>query len=82
MSRRSQEIVRNILKHETLGDSTIYAKTGWCRSCQPQIGWWVGWVEKRKGIFAFALNIDISRPEDLDKRIPVVKALLSKLGVI
>jgi beta-lactamase class D len=82
MSDRSQNIVRDILKYETVGDRTIYAKTGWCRSCQPQIGWWVGWVEHGGGVFAFALNINIVSPDDLDKRIPVAKALLSKLGVI
>ena len=81
-SRRSQEIVRDILKYEVLGDRTLYAKTGWCRSCKPQIGWWVGWVEHRKDIFAFALNIDIRGPQDLDKRMSIVKDLLLKLGVI
>jgi beta-lactamase class D len=82
MSDRSQTIVRDILKFETIGDRTIYAKTGWCRSCQPQIGWWVGWVENRGSVFAFALNIDIVSLDDLEKRIPITKDLLSKLGVI
>ena len=82
MSIRAQEIVRDILKYETIDDHTIYAKTGWCRACQPQIGWWVGWVESGGRIFAFALNIDITNPKDLDKRIPIAKAILSKLGVI
>ena len=82
LSIRAQEIVRDILKYETIGDHTIYAKTGWCRACQPQIGWWVGWVERGGRIFAFALNIDITNPKDLDKRIPIAKAILSKLGAI
>ena len=82
MSIRAQEIVRDILKYETIGDHTIYAKTGWCRACQPQVGWWVGWVERGGRIFAFALNINITDPKDLDKRIPIAKAILSKLGVI
>lgn len=82
MSARSQEIVRDIITYEAVGACTIYAKTGWCRACRPQIGWWVGWVEHRGGVFAFALNIDIVGPSDLDKRIPVAKELLSKLGVI
>lgn len=82
MSVRSQEIVRDILKYETVEDGAIFAKTGWCRSCQPQIGWWVGWVEHREGVFAFALNIDIVSPNDLDKRVSIAKELLSKLGVI
>lgn len=82
MSIRAQESVRDILKYETIRDYTIYAKTGWCRACQPQIGWWVGWVARGGRIFAFALNIDITNPKDLDKRIPIAKAILSKLGVI
>lgn len=79
-SRRAQDIVCDILKYETAANHTIYAKTGWCRSCTPQIGWWVGWVQHRGGVFAFALNIDVVRVEDLDKRIPVAKELLSQLG--
>ncbi len=82
MSIRSQDIVRDILKYETVGDHRIYAKTGWCAACRPQIGWWVGWVERKGRIFAFALNIDIARPEDLDKRIPIAREFLSKLDAL
>lgn len=82
LSRRAQDIVCDILKYETAADKTIYAKTGWCRSCQPQIGWLVGWVQHRENVFAFALNIDVFGSEDLEKRIPVAKDILSKLGVI
>ena len=82
LSSRSQEIVRDILKYESIGDYTIYAKTGWCRASQPQIGWWVGWVERGGRIFAFALNIDITNLKNLDKRIPIARAILSKLDVL
>ena len=82
LSRRAQEIVSDLLKYETAEDYTLFAKTGWCRSCQPQIGWWVGWVQRQDSVFAFALNIDIVDPDDLEKRIPVARELLSKLGVI
>lgn len=82
LSRRAQDVVCDIMKYETVADHTIYAKTGWCRSCKPQIGWWVGWVQQRGGVFAFALNIDVVGVADLDKRIPVAKELLSQFGAI
>jgi beta-lactamase class D len=82
LSRRAQDIVCDILKYETAKDYTLFAKTGWCRSCRPQIGWWVGWVQRHETVFAFALNIDVVGPEDLEKRIAVAKDILSKLGVI
>jgi beta-lactamase class D len=62
-SLRSQGIVRDILRQETLYGRTLYAKTGWRFSSNPQLGWWTGWVERDGQISTFALNIDpASRP--------------------
>ena len=37
----------------------LRAKTGWQARVEPQIGWWVGWVETPTGAVIFALNIDL-----------------------
>ena len=38
---------------------SLRAKTGWQARVEPQIGWWVGWVETPTGAVIFALNIDL-----------------------
>ncbi len=80
-SARSQSIVRDIMLFEKADGRAIYGKTGWRFSSNPQLGWWTGWVERDSRVFAFALNIDITAPEDAKKRIAIGKAILAKLGV-
>ena len=80
MSTRAQDIVRDILLlFKTEGGPAIFAKTGWSVSSTPQIGWWVGWVEKEDRVYPFALNIDIQGKSDLPKRTTLGLELLSRL---
>lgn len=58
----------------------LYGKTGWLFDASPQIGWWVGWIERGGEVRSFALNIDIKTPEDANKRVALGRALLAKLG--
>ena len=48
VSKRSQELVRDILPVTKVGDATIRAKTGLlgAERGKPSLGWLVGWVEK------------------------------------
>ncbi len=82
ISARSQAIVRDILFIEETGGARLYGKTGWISEPKPQLGWWVGWVERGGRIYAFALNIDMATDADTAKRIPLGRALLAKLGVL
>lgn len=66
---------------EQQGDAALYAKTGVATECQPEIGWWVGWVERAGRVYAFALNIDMPREGDMAKRIPLGKQLMQALAV-
>ena len=81
-SDRAQAIVRNILQLESSDGAILCGKTGWLTSRSPKIGWWVGWVERKGEIAAFALNIDMATIEEAPKRISVGKMLLEKLGVL
>lgn len=80
LSARSQETMRDLLKLEQRGDATLYGKTGWYAGAKPDIGWLVGWVERGGTVRSFALNIDVTKPGDEKKRLPLGKALLSALG--
>lgn len=82
LERAIQASVRDILVNEKGENWTLYAKTGWLMERQPQLGWWVGWVEKNGQTYAFALNIDMAGEADAAKRIELGKAALRALGVI
>jgi beta-lactamase class D len=58
---------------------SLHAKTGWAMNQSPQIGWWVGWLEKRGQSFPFALNVDMKSDADGPKRAHLGKECLRKL---
>lgn len=61
----------------------LHAKTGWgVPKGQPQIGWWVGWVEKEGKIYTFAMNIEIVDDSDAPKRLAIARACLKELGAL
>ncbi|WP_296228965.1 OXA-60 family carbapenem-hydrolyzing class D beta-lactamase [Ralstonia sp. UBA689] len=78
---RTWNMVHRMLLIEQKGDASLYAKTGLATEYQPEIGWWVGWVERAGHVYAFALNIDMPREGDMAKRIALGKQLMSALGV-
>lgn len=83
LAERSQRIVRDILRVEEKGGTTLYAKTGWWSGrTPPMIGWWVGWVERDGHVYAFALNIDMASADDTPKRLTIGRSLLAQLGVL
>lgn len=77
-----QKTVREIVRIEQGDNWTLYAKTGWGGDTSPEIGWWVGWVQKEGRVYSFALNVDVYQAADADKRIPLGKASLKVLGVL
>ena len=50
---------------------------------EPQIGWWVGWVETPTGAVIFALNIDLpGGMKDAPKREAIVRSILQSIGAL
>ena len=45
-------------------------------------GWWVGWVQRGRRTWTFALNLDITPPEHLGARAQVGRAILADLGAL
>lgn len=55
-------------------------KTGWAFDLEPQIGWFVGWVETPDGPVFFALNIDMTGGlDDAPKREQIARRVLFHL---
>ncbi|WP_414717477.1 class D beta-lactamase [Sulfurovum sp.] len=82
LPKHVQESVREILLLEEGSDWKLYGKTGWQNAPGNGIGWLVGWVEKKEGMYVFALNIDINKPSDAAERIKLAKESLKLLGLL
>ncbi len=56
-SKRSMDLVKKIMISEKTTKYLIHAKTGWTRQAGINTGWWVGWMETKKGIYFFATRL-------------------------
>jgi beta-lactamase class D len=78
-----EEAVRAV-KEITLVEKTegyeLHAKTGWLSNDNQQVGWWVGWVVREGKTYPFALNFDMTKDADTEKRIPIGRECLQVLG--
>ena len=63
-------------------DFSIYGKTGWAASAEPQVGWYVGYLETHDDVWFFALNMDIRSETDLPLRKQLVREALVAKGII
>ncbi len=84
VSKRSQQLVRDILPVTKVGDSVIRAKTGLvgAETGKPSLGWLVGWAEKGSESTVFALNMDCSEPRHIADRMKVAQQCLADIGAI
>jgi len=84
VSKRSQDLVRDILPVTKAGDATIRAKTGLLGAelGKPSLGWVVGWAEKGSAQTVFALNIDIREPRHVASRMKLAQQCLVDIGAI
>jgi len=80
--RAAQRGVREITLLERGENWELHGKTGWQNAPGPGVGWWVGWVEKDRRVYAFALNLDIRNPADAQKRVELGRASLKALGIL
>jgi beta-lactamase class D len=73
--------VKEITLLEKTDTYELHGKAGWfVGPTPPQIGWWVGWVERENKVYPFALNFDMQGDADAAKRILIGRACLKALG--
>lgn len=84
VSKRSTEIVKDILVLEKVPTYQLSAKTGGGPVDEGiYIGWFVGYLESNGNVYFFATNIEGgSYVEIRDKRIDITKQLLKTLGYL
>jgi len=84
VSRRSTEVVKDILVQEKTPTYKLSAKTGSGSISEGvYIGWFVGYVETKANVYFFATNVEGTNFEEIrDKRIELTKQILSRLGIL
>jgi beta-lactamase class D len=84
VSKRSQDLVRDILPVTKVGDATIKAKSGLLGAevGKPSLGWLVGWAEKGSAQTVFALNMDVREPRHIADRMKLAQQYLTDIGAI
>jgi beta-lactamase class D len=84
ISKRSQDLVADILPLTQVGDSVIRAKSGLlgAERGEPSLGWMVGWAEKGDAHTVFALNMDCTDPRLVGERMMLTQACLTDIGAI
>jgi beta-lactamase class D len=84
VSKRSHELVRDILPVTKSGDAVIRAKTGLVGAelGKPSLGWLVGWAEKGGANTVFALNLDVREPRHSADRMKLAQQCLADIGAI
>jgi len=82
VSKRSRELVRDILPVTKVGDAVIRAKTGLTDKAHGSLGWLVGWVEKGDAVTVFAMNMDCKTQAQIDARMSVTQQCLTDIVAI
>jgi beta-lactamase class D len=60
----------------------LRAKSGWATALTPQVGWYVGYVERGGSVWLFAMNMDVREREQLPLRREIALEALRAKGII
>ncbi|MFH6996456.1 penicillin-binding transpeptidase domain-containing protein [Flavobacterium sp. FlaQc-57] len=85
-SKRNIGIVKNVMLNEQKEEYCIRSKTGWTRENGYNIGWWVGYIENKKGSYFFATRLLQNRKNNTTNfgscRKDITKAIFKDLNII
>lgn len=81
-SSSTYDALQEIMIAEKTSDFVIRAKTGWAARVDPQVGWYVGYIETTGDVWFFATNIEISNSTDLYLREYITREALQLKGII
>lgn len=84
LSKRSVDIVKKIMIEEETPEFTLRTKTGWGQQEGKDIGWYVGYVEKKDNTYFFATCIQIVKADEAfpKHRRTIARNILSTLGIL
>ena len=80
-SQRNLDLLKDIMIIEQTPTYTLRGKTGWVTSTNPDIGWFVGYLEQNNKVYYFATNIDMPDIKLAADRIKITRRCLEMLGL-
>lgn len=80
VAQRALEETKELTLREKTADHKLHFKSGLLDPTGPQIGWWVGWIERENEVLSFALNIDMTDSTDAQTLAALGRDCLSALG--
>lgn len=85
-SKRTYEKVKEIMIEERTAHYTLRAKTGWAVVPPNDIGWFVGYIEKKDNVYFFATRIYKPVDQEMDNfatlRRSLTRQILTQLGIL
>lgn len=81
-SQRTLDLVKDIMIVERTPIYTLRGKTGWANSVNPNIGWFVGYLQQNNNVYFFATNIAMTSTNDAPKRLEITRRSLKTLGLL
>jgi beta-lactamase class D len=86
ISKRTESMMKNIMEIEKTDNYVVRGKTGWGINHGVDNGWFVGYVEKKEGIYFFATSLKLTpetkREDFFSIRPNATKAALKNLKII
>lgn len=77
-----QETVKAVMISDSTDNYVLHSKTGGGYGNPKQVGWFVGYIETKKGTWIFALNIDLRLKKDSGFRKKIVYDILTHEEII
>jgi beta-lactamase class D len=81
-SAATTDAVLDIMIAEKTPAAILRAKTGWSARVSPGIAWYVGMVTRGPDTWYFAINIDVTNPDQNKARQSVSRAILHEQGLL
>jgi len=85
-SKRNIEIVKRIMIAENTPQYVIRGKTGWATNATEDMGWWIGYVERKKDVVFFATRTRKLKTDNNQNFVPcrkiITAAVLKQLKII
>ncbi|SBS37736.1 Beta-lactamase OXA-2 precursor [Marinomonas spartinae] len=75
-------VLKDIMLAEKTENYSMYAKSGWARRVESPVGWYVGYVESRSGVWFFATNLAVKDAKHLSLRKAMTVRALRHVGAI
>jgi len=83
-SDRAMDIVREIIVLEETEEYKLSGKMGWASRVEPQIGWFVGYLEEDGNVYFFATNVE--REEASESlgwvSLEITRGILEEMGLL